>query len=60
MSSFEYDFEMKQGMIWEISGQVLRGYWLTTCIRSMVDCHVIEKWEKQINRKRNSKKNIYL
>ena len=26
--------------------RVLRGYWLITCMRSMLDCHVIRKMRK--------------
>ena len=39
---FEFSFKMKQGILWEINGWVLRGYWLITYIRSMLDCHVIK------------------
>ena len=46
MFDFEFGFEMKQGMVWEISGQILRGFWLITYTGSMLDCHVIKKLKK--------------
>ena len=38
-------------MVWEISGWTLRGYWLKIYMRSMLDCHVIENYERERNRK---------
>ena len=51
MLDFECDFKLEQGMIWEMIEWVLKGYWLTTYMRSMLDCWRIEKgknefWEK--------------
>ena len=52
MLHFEFDFEMKQGMLWEISSWVLRSYWLITYMRFMLNCHIIENWERERNRKK--------
>ena len=49
----DFECEMKQGIKWEINGWVLRDYWLITYMRSMLDCLVIENWERERNRKRN-------
>ena len=40
-------------MVWEISDWVLRGYWLITYMKSMLDCHEIENWERERDKKRN-------
>ena len=37
-------------MVWEINGW---GYWLVTYMRSKLDYHVFENWEKERNWKRD-------
>ena len=51
MIDFEHGFKLEQGMVWEMIEWVLKGYWLTIYMRSILDCWRIEKgknkfWEK--------------